>query len=307
LDIAKVLLSKVMKTYPHALPVGAQRSSHWLALATPEVRQRLSDWSQEVASYLDREYAILWQESLVQEVGDLQLHSKFPELNDYYSGDEIFIPYIVNNRSQLPADQVSVFMRSSSPYIETKEVLIGRLESGQSRRGDMKFRIPVYVTPGDYSLEMGLGSKGDIVSRDLLVYKFRVEEGARPKVVVTATISDNHRGKMDGVLEANESALLEVKLTNESHLAIRDLRVGIVNLSGRQILAQKTTELIDHLNAWEEKIVYLKVSGSSHIVSDTLQLGVLVDSQDIGLPIRHQVNLKGWPSRMALDLKATGH
>ncbi len=307
LEIAKIVIEKVMKTYESGLPTGARRSSHWIALSSPEIHSMLQGWNAKVETFLTDRFSIRWQKQELNGATNLRIESELEEIDEIYPGDKIQIPFTIANLSDVPAERVSVFLRSPNTYFETKEVLIGRVPANDFYRGYFEYQIPPYMPAGDYFVDLSLAVESQALDSPPARVDLSTLDKINPNLSVVASLVDEKGGKVDGILEALEKAKVKLEIINNSAIRAREVAIRLINLAGLQIRVKKEASVVKELKPWEKKTIYVGIEASKSIINEILALGVSIESNDLAFPVKEKKTFKGLPTRIAADAKSLGH
>ncbi|MFN9942733.1 MAG: hypothetical protein ACK56I_25035, partial [bacterium] len=71
-------------------------------------------------------------------------------------GEKLVIPWKVRNDGIRPVWRASIFVRSDSWGVDTSEILIGKIDPGESKVGKFDVTVPWGLSDGKVNLRVGL-------------------------------------------------------------------------------------------------------------------------------------------------------
>lgn len=305
LDLAMAMIKKIHDTYGNKLPDGTGRSSHWLGLAGPVVSPFAEKLDAEARTWISSHYKVDWSRSAAD--GAAQGHAAARasdvgiELADLgpvtaQPGGKVAVRYRLVNHMAQRTDRVSVFVRSDQPGFDTREVLVGAVESGSTRDGLLDVQIPASWEPGPLLLRIGAAvdawpSRSG--SADLLV---QIGTRATATLKADVTLAGESGAHADGVLEAREKAKLRVSLQNDGEIPARNLQVRLINLSGTQVQVDSKPRPVEVVERGAEKDVFISIEGAKVLYSPEVTVGLLVEGPDLRVPVRQKFSLRVLPN-----------
>jgi len=299
LALANTILAKVAKTYGPTLPKSARRASHWLALASPELKTELKNTEATAVNWLRQTHSVDWSAApgpAATTFADLSLVAEVSGMPQVEQGEEVEVPWTLQNKGTKAIDHVSVFIGSMYSSIENYEFLVGKVEPGHEKKGRFKFKIPTYVRPSVLNLEMGI-AQGAIprvwVDGGLQV---RVLAKSAAKLRAEVVLVDDGAGKVANKLEPGEKAQIKVTISNDSGVEARAIKAAIVNLSGRQVFIKGMKKDIDAIAPGSQSTLFVDIEGNREIISEVIDLGLSLESKDLLDPVRQNVKVPSMPN-----------
>ncbi|MEZ4741277.1 MAG: S41 family peptidase [Bdellovibrionota bacterium] len=308
LEIALTVIGKVNEIYGSVLPKDAARSSHWLALASDEVKKKIDRWDEEAARYLNKKFKINWKDSK-QIIEHKFLSFSVPKKieQEVFPGETIKVPFKIVNTDSIAIQQISIFLRSDKFGIDVNELLLGEIKANSELSGDIDLKIPTYFNPGQVVVELGLavGSKLTRVPMKHLIVK--VSKRPTPVLLPIVELLGEVGGKIAGALEANEKAKIVVTLKNDSDIIANDLNVQILNFSGKQVNLDVFNKDIAKILPKESARVEFDVNAAKSLHSVSLDFGLSVEGDSLELPLREKVNIKSIPTPVSKVSNVIAH
>ncbi|MFK7824993.1 MAG: S41 family peptidase [Oligoflexales bacterium] len=297
METAFLIFKQIYKVYKKRVPSFNIRASHWVSLAGKDLTKKVSQWSGEVDKYLSEKLKLEWSND------SKMVNSSEPvfKLNKTVKkalkpGEFVKIPYQVINTSDKPMGRLSIFIRNEHPEFETYEKLLSSIEPGQILNDEIKVHIPTFWKSGKLNFEIGLAAGGRAISSLNKFTSFEITDRQTPEIGISIDLVNEAGGKIAGELEANEHAKIAVYLRNKSKVEAKDLNVRLMNLAGKQLNILDDKEVVGSLAAHQEKIVYFDVSGADAMFTKDIGLGLIVESNDLELPVKKKAAIVAVPS-----------
>lgn len=297
LNVALDILSSVNKIYGTNLPLSAQRSTHWLGLASSKIEKKLNTWSTESKEYLANNFHLQWDtDRLNRETEGLNLSKVEVKEKTVESSKELLVDYQIVNTSNFDMKQVSLFAMSEGYVFDTREYLVGTISAHSTKNGTLKIRMPGYVESGSYQLDIGIASSGRaITDANIARIEFDVKKREMSNLISKVDLVEEVGGKEEGILESGENAYLKVQLFNDSKVDAQDVNVRVLNLAGMQVEIDSTNKKIEKILAGKKHELLIKLKGSKSILTDKLGFGLSVESGDLFSALREKISIKGHP------------
>lgn len=295
MEVATTVIEQIAKTYGLNPPPEARRASHWLALAAPAVKKRLSKLEAETNHWLLTNLGINWEQQINPVKPNIGLEVNRVSHEIPKAGDVLNFEWTAKNIEPYPVGRLSVFVRSYQKGIETKEVLIGKLLAQELRKGQISIQIPPKFDPGPLKLWFGFAIDGEAVKSVTVPHTIEISGKSSAVLSSHTELVDEIGGEVPGVLEGSEQARIKVFIKNDSEVDAHQLKVNIVNLAGRQVVVSKAVKSIDSLAPGEERAVLIDIQGSREIVSKAIPLGLEIDSSDLVSPLRKSFSIQAMP------------
>ena len=292
LELALQVFEKVTAVYGSRIPVGGQRASHWLGLAAPTAKKQLNKSEEEVKKWLAGNYKLDWTSGEIFHTPNVQLDIEQQTEESVRGGDKISFAWSVKNSEATAIGRSSLFVRSYLKNFETQEILIGRLDPGEVRNGELAVKLPPKVVKGLATLWFSLAIEGEPIKAGMKSIAVKVIDKPEPKL--TADTKLEHESILnDNALESNEKAQIQVAVHNPSKVQAKNLTVRLINLGGSQVVLDQEPKSLDVLEPGEAQAISINVSGSNSIVSSKIPIGLEIESEDLLEPIRKSVFIKG--------------
>lgn len=303
MQAAITVLHKMAKTYGKPMPESVNRSSHWLALAAPELDRQFKKMNRKVNKWLSKEHKVSWNKSTEAfDTSKLTLQiskAEEPEVASVKLGEYIEIPWYIANNNNSPVNQISVFVRSEESGFATEEVLLGSISSGATKSGLIKFKIPTYAEPGLHNFRVGLAVGAWPVGGITKQFAVNILDRSMANLQATIKLVNEKGGKIPGVLEPKEKATIQIIVTNTGASDATDIDLKLDNISGKQIrlpvqsnIAKNTT-----IKKGASRTYNISVSGSSNIFSSDIGIGLYLDSSDLKIPVVSRTSIRGLPNK----------
>ncbi len=298
LEIATDLLHRVHKSYGEKILPGTVRSSHWLGLAGPHLLSKINSWDDKTSDWMQKVHNLNWSEKPT----NADAHSKLeiaidsPQYQKFQPGDRISLKYSIKNTGTVSAARLSVFVRSETAAIDTKEYLIGGVSAGNQSSGVLAFQLPKNLEEGPIQLRIGVGADGwpspDAVSDNWI----EVKSKSFSEIEAHVDLVEENGGKVDGVLECRESAKLQVTFYNRGESDVKNLSVSVMNLGGKQVALKDAFKKLNAIGPGETKVVSFELSASNDMQTTEIGFGVFADSDGLKVPFKQRFQIKGLPA-----------
>lgn len=279
LKVALAVFGKLSKTYGQRLPEGSRRATHWTALSRDAIKEILDPLSSEATNWLKSKHSVSWRQ-------DIQLFASAPELKleirspqeglTVAAGDVLDVPWRIVNESQRSLDNLSVFIQSPVSGLETKELLIGRIEPNGIREGTLKLRIPFHAPVGRRYVNAGIAIDAQALPAPLDEFIVNISEREPTSIVADLTFRDGATSIHENILEAGERASVAVVVGNKGSKILKNLSVALSNLGGRQLVISSPEITVSNLLPGEQRTVEIPVSASNRLESSLVSIGVAV-------------------------------
>ena len=297
LEIATDLLYKVHKSYGDQVIPGTIRSSHWLGLAGPTLLGKINSWDSKTSEWLQKAHGLNWNEKPVESdaTAKLEILIDSPQYQEVHPGDTINLKYTVKNAGPASAPRLSVFVRSETAALDTREYLIGSVHAGDLLNGTLAFQLPKSVEQGPIQLRVGVGADGwpspDAVS------DYWIEVKTKPFTEIEAQVDlvEESGGKIDGVLECRETAKLQVTFYNRGASAVANLAVSVMNLAGKQVSLKDAIKKVEEIGPGETKIISFDLKAAKDVHTAEVGFGVFADSDELKVPFKQRYQIKSLP------------
>ncbi len=260
------------------------RSSYWKASSAKLIRKMLKELNRGSEAWLAKQKKVEW----AAEGEDKQLVSDkkirflvdLPERMSLKEGQTVRIPWRIQNTSDATLSRLSVFVTGNHDSVATTEILVGRLAAGQEAQGVLNYELKVDAKESPIRLRAGLARSGwPLVGKERNFW-LDLQENQEPQYEITLQVTEEKGGRLKGVLEAGETAQVELKVKNSSQISAKQVEARMVNLAGKQLQLLGQRYSIKRLAPGESQVMKFTLKASADLVSNQLQLGVLVGSED---------------------------
>jgi carboxyl-terminal processing protease len=279
MKVALGIFAKLFDTYGNHLPQGARRSAHWAALSKSSINQILEPLSREAMSWLNAKHGVVWRAQAQSADKDplLSLEIKEPDGGLIAVVGEFFeVPWRVRNGGDSVLENVSVFVQSPVSGIETKEYLIGRIGPSEVREGRLKIQIPFSAPIGGRYVNAGMAINAQALPRGQDEFVINIHDRAPSPITADLTFKDGAISQYPNILEMDEKGAIQLSLSNNGALELKNIKVVITNLGGRQLILPVSESAIPSLSSGEKRVVNIPVQARSRFESSSVVLGVTI-------------------------------
>jgi carboxyl-terminal processing protease len=276
---AITLFKKVSETYGRSLPEGARRSTHWIALAMPEIKDKLSMMSQDAMAWLRSKHKVGWSAQLHHATTSaaLALRVKTPPSGlKTVAGGVSDVPWKISNLGTAAAENVSVFIQSPVSGLETKEVLVGTIEPGQSKEGVLKLSTPTSLAAGRHYVNAGIGVDAQALPNAQGEFLIDVDERVPSRIVAKVDFIDGPISAEPKILDPDETGALSVLVSNQGDSDVSDVKLTAVNLGGEQVFIPGSEYSVGRINAGSSKEVRVPITAKGKFESTSISIGVAI-------------------------------
>ena len=133
---------------------------------------------------------------------------------------------VVTNLGRSTLYQARVVLQSSSPWLDAREILVGKIEPGGTGTSDLVFPVPAWTASRTDVVNARL-SAADPIDASPTEATVRVLARARPLFALSYENDDRPRGNKDGRLQRGETILLMVHVRNVGAGAAQKLRATL--------------------------------------------------------------------------------
>ena len=295
LQIAQDILVKVLDTYSLQDLKFMSRPYHWLGLST-DVSKKILDNTDEVELWLRRNFDLSWTDERVKSklINDMAIQKTDKRVSISidkklisYKGSSLVIPVSIENNTNQILDRLSMFVVSVNGDMESKEILVDKLDSFQKIKTDIKVDIPMYpMSEGSIPIFIGMSQDSQVISNSIIKTSIELDP------VDVSSISYKfikERSRVDNEIR------FKMKVENVGRFDIDSMKVDLVNLTGSGISLSKDFYdiKIKKLSSKESQIV---VQLNSQDIS-SIDIGMNMYSsnldQEISKVIRLSKNAEG--------------
>ena len=300
LDLASSLLSDLAKREGVPLPKERLRSSYWKASAAKEIHKILRQSHNETAHWMAQTMKVDWTDDMTSarpQDRRLVFDIEIPNRLSLREGQKLLVPWRIRNLSSVVQTQISVFVSGVQGNVGTTEVLVGKVEAGEERRGVVSVDLRVDSKEGPVRLRAGLTRGGwPLMGRE---HTFWVDliDSEEPEFETQLRLVQEQGGRIDNVFEAGEQALVELVVKNRSPITAHQVEVNLVNLAGEQIQMDGQRYRLRQLKPGEVKILRFSTKASAQLASSQLQFVVTIHSQEQLLASKQHFFITGEPGQ----------
>ncbi|NDE15636.1 PDZ domain-containing protein [bacterium] len=270
------------------------------SLVTDEVvRSKFGKLASEAANWLRSKFGIAWEVpngkgqflSLAVDPSDVEFTVQSMTGTAAVSGADARFLWTLTNKNPHPLQRVSVYLRASGFAGETKEILVGSINPGETRSGNISARVP--FAPKNESWDVDIGVALDAWPVAPLTRQFHLDTQIveRPSLNIVSSITAETGGVPNGVLDPGEKANLHIVITNEGHAPASDLEFHVVNLSGARVSLGDAKLTVSQLAPGAVTFVDLPVLFNGNHVIGEVDIGVSVDAREMEKPLDRQITL----------------
>lgn len=297
LDTAVAMLESVHRNYGDSIAPGTVRSSHWLGIAGPVLTESLAKIDQQASDWLSSSHHLNWSRIVSGDSAPkLRLKIESAQNQAVMSGDRLKVKYTVSNSGKTPAPRLSIFIRSETAAIDTKEYLIGDIAAGDALSGEVEFLLPKIAEDGPTLLRVGVGTDGWPSPDAVSDYWVEVKSKTYSQLEAQVELIEENGGKIKGVLECREQAKLQVTLYNRGGVKMENVAVSVMNLAGTQISLKDSFKNVQSIDAGETETVRFELKGAKILHTAELAFGVFADSDGLRTPFKKRFQIRGLPA-----------
>jgi carboxyl-terminal processing protease len=262
----------------------------WLQRSKKVIAREFKTMGAQVERKLALNHKIHWE--VHKDVNDvIEVEKVWVERGSVLPGEEFEVKYRLRNKSKNPATRVSVFLRAEEMLLGTNEELLGSIAPLAVKEGSIRYQIPRGVEAGKLAFNFGLAQDAEPITRH--AHKLTVDLKKRSySEVKTKYVLAAESKKKDGHLEPLEKAKIKVMIENSSSMDMKNIQVGLINMSGEQVVLDAKMQTIASLKGHQKKYVEIPISAAKSIASSKLSFGLVVDSEDLSEVYKKRVSLE---------------
>lgn len=292
LNFAKNLLIDLNED--NSIDLDLTNSQNMLIKSESFIEKELEKQNKKTKEFMSRKMRISWEEANRNINVNGISFDVFDKMYDLvvHCGETIEIPYSVLNNSYDQFDNLSVYLRwrDNSYYVE--EQLVGKVPSHLEAKGSFKFHPTNCWDRKFLNVDLGVAVDGYSIPELVKNVRLQLKPHRLPIIETNATFIDSENGKKHGELEANENAVLTVKIENKSEVEAKNLVVKVLSLAGKQLNLLNEEQLIPQLGAFESKEIRFRLKGGTKLVNSKFSIGYLVENSDIMEPIKKKYDIR---------------
>ncbi len=280
-NLAYKIFANTYRKYRPEEWVNLKRASYLLAKNSKTIRRTVRNSSSEVTRYLTDEHKIPWNlPSTLKKLPRALL--KLPKRNhrNIKEGDFVKIPFLIKNYGNTPLYNTAVYIYSQNSQISAKEKLVGTIPAKGYLKGYFDFEVSLPARENSYHIRMGIASDANPIPGMFQEFNMKVVPSEKPDIEYSLSLVDEQGGLEDGLLEAGESATLEVIVKNNSDITAHNILASLSNFAGQQIHFEKSQIAAKYLKGRSEKRFRFPVKVSKKLISHSLHLGLTIDTKE---------------------------
>ncbi len=187
----------------------------------------------EIARKVASQFAINWK---LDESVDPKLEATLKVSGPAHAGRSATVEVEVRNTGKNPVYRLRGQMISSNPRMDYQEVLFGLIKPGETMRRTMEMRIPSGISSRTDTLRLQLYSH----MQDLgtaATGQIAITGSPQPRLELAMRFADSGGKQMevDGVLEAGETGVFHVIVTNAGDGPTGDANLVLKNMTGEEV------------------------------------------------------------------------
>lgn len=306
---ATKFLDEISKRDGVPYPKERLRASYWKASADAFVKKSLQDFDRSTMEWMAKDKKVNWSEGNESPDDDRNLvfSVNMPKRLQLAEGKTLEVPYQIKNNSRKTINRLSVYLSGIQSALGTNEVLLGKIDAGQTLSGVMKFDMKISAKEGSVRMRAGLARSGWPVPQREREFTVELLETKKPDIAMTMSLSSEEGGSQAGVLEPSEKAKVRVLLKNNSNIVAHKVEVKLVSLAGRQIAVDSRPYTMGDLKPGESRAVLIPVTATAQVVTEEFKFGALVESEEFVEPSKMHFALPSSPkARMSKSDALTG-
>lgn len=281
------------------LPLERLRSSYWKASSSKQIRKMLRDLNRNSELWLSRQKRVDWaaenEDRQLQAEKKVRFTIDLPDRLNLKEGQAVQVPWRIVNASDTSLSRLSVFVTGNHDAAATTEILIGKLPAGQELQGTLTYELKIDAKESPIRLRAGLARSGwPLVGKERSFW-LELQENPEPQYDISLQVRDGDGGRLKGVLEAGESAEIELRVRNISQIVAQQVEAKLVNLAGKQVQLSGPRYKFRRLAPGESKIMKFSLKASADLASNQLQFGVLVGSDNQLVATKSHFYVSGEP------------
>lgn len=292
LSLSKEMIVDLAKANGLPVPKDRIRRTFWLANSGQLIKQKTQSWTQKSEKAILENLGISWfgPISISRETRPSIHHGlsvKSPEKILAIEGNKVKIPVEINNRNNRDIDRLSVYVVSEDYQHRPIEMLIGKIPSGKTAKRTLVVDVP--PSGKERSFRSFVGLSFDAVP---------LKNPSNPVWIHTHPRNEpliNYKVSMNSIFNAPQELRflapgsrgeLVISVDNQSDLKASNLRIGLVNLSGRQVNLMPRDDLSFDLESFGKKVIRVPFQAADRLVSDRFIFGLVIQGPTITTPIK---------------------
>jgi carboxyl-terminal processing protease len=298
LNLALIIIEKVLSIYGQKTPSSGSRSSHWLALSGPEITKKLNYMDNVTSKWLEDKVHINWSSSGSPPTNP-HIDLTFDDANqsEIEIASNMQIKWRIINREKVPIHRTSLYLRSDESDFDTQEILIGTLQPNQEISGEIRAPISTSVKSPSMILKLGVVVDGTPLPHVHAEHLVQIREKNLATLSTNIEIAEEKGGSLPGIIEQGEKAKLRLIVENKGTESTSKIKLNVINLGGTQFELQKNAPDLFELKPGGSIELAIHVHASSTIDSPELNLGICLDGENLKEPVRQRFSFKAQPSR----------
>ena len=300
LQLAISFLEHIAKDQENFEHVGGRRAEYFLAKYHDLISQKIGQRDQEAVNWLQEKIGVDWS-GPPPNSPELKngVSLSYESASDIRLGNRSTIDFKwkVSNPFDHDIHRASIFVQVDQGMF-VGEVLIGRIAANSTKTGSIE--VPIFGDKGGSKVELqaGVSIDGSPVLIHKKIKKVQVLEGPTPEVSILGSFVETGENLgVAGVLEPGEKGYLKVVLTNTGKGVAENVKLSLVNLSGKQISMEGEEVNLGSLHPGDRLLTRMNLKASELIFSDDLYFGVEVEVENMAKVFRELVGVRSLPNR----------
>jgi hypothetical protein len=196
-------------------------------------------------------------------------------------GSSLEIPWTLKNSNANAVENISVFMHAPYVGLESEELLVGSLKSGETKRGILNVKLNSRIETGIHRILIGVAQDTLPILNLSQTLPIEIVSGELPKIEISISLRESDSSLLPNILEANERAELMVNLKNLGYGDLKKLKLNVANLSGAQVKFLKDIQSEVDLAKNSSKILTIPIGVDAALTASVLRFGAYIESKDI--------------------------
>lgn len=300
LEAARLLISASRETPVHHRLDHVWAPGRARALVLDEtVRGKIGRLASEASGWLKSKFGITWDVpnskgqflSLAIDPAGVEFAVQSMSGTAAIAGGDSRFLWTLTNKSSHPLHRVSVYLRASGAAGETREVLVGSINPGESKSGNVTARAPFASTDGPWDVDIGVALDAWPVAPLTRQFHLDVKEQDRPSLSLVSSLTSENGGVPNGVLDPGEKANLHLVISNDGRAAASGLEINVTNLSGGRVSVGEVKLPVADLAPGATTTIDVPVVFSGNHTGDEVDVGVAVEARELEQPLVRQITL----------------
>ena len=285
-----------LQAYPHSPQHLAPRSTHWLGLAQHNLQKKFTHWNASVEHYLADEHHLHFSSIHKQSLRPLkkpQLKIEIPTPDSsihHTAGERIRVQVKIYNPNQAPLPSFSLYWFSRGNKLAPQEKLFSGLAAQQTQSISLPFSVPSEWEDSSLVAHLGVNIFGFISYHSQQSLQLKVAKRQNAQMKVLTSFTDGKNSRVQGKIEPNERGFIHIYLQNTGTIALKDVQVEVINLSGTQFsFPEGSTQKNFDLGVGEHTSAQIAILAQHNIFNSQVFFGIKIKSSSLNQSILKQV------------------